>query len=257
MTAPPRDTTRSARLSPNRCLTRAAGLSPRVPLRHWIATLGAPVVAQGGLRPDAAALRGFVGALFDVFRRTSARSCERARCGAVTVALTRGSVARPELALHALMLDGVCVDAGDPASGPRSPVFFPHAAAPDVGRVAAVVADRLVGRTHARSVRIEHMPVAGPAIRQPHAAQSVNQGREPTVRFRFPFALSTGASATEVSPAEIAGQLSERLCGAARRVRFHGILAAGSGRGTAGVGPAPSNVAKLAPRRQYLRPTGS
>ena len=234
-----------------------APLTPCVPLRHWIVTVPASGAWSERPSPDAWAQRAVVAALFDVFRKTTTgeQGRERARCGAVTVALRRGSAEGRQLHLHALMLDGVCL--ARPASLDVPLVFLPHAAAPDVARVAAAVATRLPRPRAARELRVEHTPVGGPAVAPQPAGRGAHAGREGTVRFDFPFALSNGASGTELAPAEIARRLGHRLGGQVRRIRFHGILARGGGRGVVGAGPQASTSATLALLVPSLRRTGS
>lgn len=53
--------------------------------------------------------------------------------------------------------------------------------------------------------------------------------REGTVRYQLPFPLADGTRAVVLSPHDVAERLGARVAFAPRRIRYHGILAAGAG----------------------------
>ncbi len=153
-------------------------LLPRVPVRHWVFSLGESaqpyLVAQPRLRARVG--RACVGAVFAWLRRAAAREGlpEVRRCGAVSAVHRVGATLEANVHVHALVLDGVYVP------GPAAtPVFHPLPAPRrrDLKRTLAELRSTIAGLLERATpprpgpplaptrTRAVHRVVAGPPVR--------------------------------------------------------------------------------------------
>lgn len=151
--------------------SRVERMLPRVPVRHWVFSLGESAQPRLAVAPRlrARVARACVGAVFAWLRRAAARASVPAspRCGAVTAIHRVGAALDANVHVHALVLDGVYTL--DPDS---APVFHPLAPPRrrDLRRVVAELrstVDGLVARVPAPArsrSRVTHRVVTGPLV---------------------------------------------------------------------------------------------
>lgn len=103
---------------------RIESLLPRVPVRHWVFSLGESAQPRLAAHPRARTrvARACVAAVFAWLRRAAARGGVEGsvRCGAVSAVHRVGATLEANVHVHALVLDGVYT--GDPG---QTPVFHP------------------------------------------------------------------------------------------------------------------------------------